>query len=90
VLKEADAGVLVPAEDPGALLDAIIGLRNDPSRRQNLGANGRAFAQRFWERQRTLSGLESSLLQIANMESGVGPKSIVNEPLIVKTEESAQ
>jgi colanic acid biosynthesis glycosyl transferase WcaI len=65
VLKEADAGILVAPEDPSALVDAIITLRDDPERRTTLGANARTFAQRSWERQHTLSVLESHLLEVA-------------------------
>lgn len=39
-----DAGILVPAEDPGALADAIGGLINDPQRRLGLGQRARARA----------------------------------------------
>ena len=52
VLKEADAGILTAPEDPGALLEAIVAVRDDPARRSNLGAKGRIFAERFWEKQR--------------------------------------
>ncbi len=92
VLKEADAGLLVAPEDPAALLNAIIALRDDPARRNKLGANGRAFAQRFWEEQRTLSVLERHLLQVAarvksspTMETGA-----IDKELVVNGEESRQ
>jgi colanic acid biosynthesis glycosyl transferase WcaI len=65
VLREADAGVLVAPEDPGALMNAVIALRDDPARRSSLGSKGRMFAERFWEKQRTLSVLEAHLLEIA-------------------------
>jgi len=65
VLKEADAGILVVPEDPAALLNAIVSLRDDPERRENLGAKGRSFAERFWEKRRTFSVLEAHLLAVA-------------------------
>ncbi|HEX5334204.1 MAG TPA: glycosyltransferase family 4 protein [Cellulomonas sp.] len=37
----ADAGVLVPVGDPGALADAVVGLLSDPERRAALAAAGR-------------------------------------------------
>ena len=43
MLKEADAGVLVAPEDPGALLDAIIALREDPERRSNNWSERQSF-----------------------------------------------
>ncbi len=65
VLKEAEAGVLIAPEDPSALLDAIVTLRDDPARRSSLGAKGRIFAECFWEKQRTLLVLETHLLAVA-------------------------
>ena len=92
VLKEAEAGVLVAPEDPTALLDAITALRDDPRQRNNLGANGRMFAERFWEKQRTLSVLESHLLRVAarGKLSPTIEASAMNKQLIVKGEESQQ
>jgi colanic acid biosynthesis glycosyl transferase WcaI len=92
VLKEADAGVLVDAEDPTALLDAIVALRDDPARRATLGANGRAFAQRFWEKQRTLSILEANLLAAASKGklSAMSGSTAPSPPLVANSEESRQ
>jgi glycosyltransferase involved in cell wall biosynthesis len=41
VMEEADSGVLVAPEDPGALADAIVGLLLDPSRRSAIEAAAR-------------------------------------------------
>jgi len=92
VLKEADAGVLVIPEDPTALLNAIIALRGDPRRRSSLGANARTFAQRFWEKQGTLSVLESHLLRVAarGKSSSTIQASAMDKQLIVNGEESPQ
>ncbi|HVN29048.1 MAG TPA: WcaI family glycosyltransferase [Candidatus Binataceae bacterium] len=90
VLHEADAGVLVGAEDLGALLDGIIGLRDDPARRLQLGSNGRAFARQFWEKQRTLSTLEAGLVEVVSggKSSGTMRDATPGGPLIVNREES--
>jgi colanic acid biosynthesis glycosyl transferase WcaI len=89
VLKEADAGVLVAPEDPGALLEAILALRDDAARRNNLGARGRMFAERFWEKRRTLSSLEAQLVAVAarakpSLTSEPAP---INKQLVADTEE---
>jgi len=89
VLKEADAGVLVAPEDPDALLEAILALRDDAARRNNLGARGRMFAERFWEKRRTLSSLEAQLLAVAarakpSLTSEPAP---INKQLVADTEE---
>jgi colanic acid biosynthesis glycosyl transferase WcaI len=92
VLREADGGILVAPEDPAALLEAITALRADPERRKCLGLNARAFAERSWEKQRTLSVLESQLLRVAAKEkSSAMPKTApLNEQLIANGEEGRQ
>jgi len=92
VLKEADAGLLVAPEDPAALLDAIAALRKDPARRAKIGANGRAFAQRYWEKQRTLAILESNLLRIAARDTSRATMvtSAIDKQLLVDGKESQQ
>jgi glycosyltransferase involved in cell wall biosynthesis len=41
-----ESGVVVPFEDPGAAVEAVLSLRRDPDRRQRLGNSGRAAAVR--------------------------------------------
>jgi putative colanic acid biosynthesis glycosyltransferase WcaI len=41
----AKCGVVVPAENPRALADAVLTLRRNPALREELGANGRAYAE---------------------------------------------
>jgi len=92
VLNEADGGVVVAPEDPDALLSAILALRDDPERRTRLGANARTFAQRFWEKQRTLSMLESHLLRVAagGKSSTMIKTAALSEALIANSEEGRQ
>ena len=89
VLKEADAGVLTAPEDPSALLDAIVKLRDDPARRSSLGAKGRMFAERFWEKQSTLSVLETHLLAVAarGNPSPALKAGAMNKRLVAESEE---
>jgi glycosyltransferase involved in cell wall biosynthesis len=42
-VRAAGAGVVVPAGDPGELLNAAVALGNDPARSGELGANGRRY-----------------------------------------------
>lgn len=42
-IRSADAGVVVPAGDPAALLGAAIALASDPDDARRLGANGRRY-----------------------------------------------
>lgn len=41
----AKCGVVVPAENPQALVDAVLSLRKNPALCKELGANGRAYAE---------------------------------------------
>ena len=49
LLKTANAGTVVPPEDPVLLAGAIRALLNDPVRAKQLGANGRAFVKATFE-----------------------------------------
>ncbi|MDL5352321.1 glycosyltransferase family 4 protein [Microbacterium sp. zg-YB36] len=42
-IRRSNAGVVVPAGDPQALLDGVLTLTADPARANTLGANGRRF-----------------------------------------------
>jgi colanic acid biosynthesis glycosyl transferase WcaI len=46
LIQRADAGLCVSPEDPTALVDAILTLKNDPALRERLGFNGRNYAER--------------------------------------------
>ena len=46
LIRDADAGVVVPAGDGKALAEAILGLRDDVELRRRLAGNGREYAQR--------------------------------------------
>src|SRR5262249_27523300 len=92
VLNEAAAGIVIAPEDPGLLHDAIVKLGADAARRRALGASGRAFAAKVWERKATLANLEAALLQVAQHrqsrpESGT---QAVEQQLVIKTGESGQ
>jgi colanic acid biosynthesis glycosyl transferase WcaI len=92
VLNQAQAGVTVAPEDPAALLGAISALREAPEKRQQLAKNARAFAESFWEKQRTLSTLESHLLRVCakGNPNSLYKKAALNEQLIADSEEGRQ
>jgi glycosyltransferase involved in cell wall biosynthesis len=50
VLERAGAGVSVPPGDAGALADAIVTMSRTPSSRASMGAAGRAFVEREFNR----------------------------------------
>jgi colanic acid biosynthesis glycosyl transferase WcaI len=45
LVAEARCGLCVPPEDPRALADAVLKLYRDPSLREELGRNGRVYAE---------------------------------------------
>ena len=50
LLERANAGLAVPPEDVSALVEAIVRLAGDPALRSALGASGRAFVEREFDR----------------------------------------
>ena len=61
VVVEARAGLVAPAEDAAALVDAVRALRDDPERRSQMAADGRAYARAHWDRAQTLADMEQTL-----------------------------
>ncbi len=57
-VRRADCGLLVPAENPEALLGGIESLRRAPDLRQRLGRNGRAYAEAHFTKERVLQSYE--------------------------------
>jgi colanic acid biosynthesis glycosyl transferase WcaI len=76
VLRDSDAGVRTEAEDPLALLEAILDLRDRPERRAAMGANGRAYARQHWEKGHALRIFESRVMEaVSNKFAGTQAKS---------------
>lgn len=50
LVRQANSGLIVSAKDPGELAMAVTRLLDDPHHREELGGNGRRFAQQMtWE-----------------------------------------
>ncbi len=45
LVGKAGAGVCIPPNDPEALAEAVMALKNDPERREKMGRDGRAWAE---------------------------------------------
>lgn len=63
-VRRADCGVLVPAENPDALLGGVNELRRAPALRQRLGGNGRAYAEAHSTKDRVLQSYERLLASL--------------------------
>ena len=73
VIAGAAAGMVVPPEDGDTLVTAIEALRRDTSLRAGMGAAGRAYASRHWERTATLRYLTDTVGRVAEASSTGAP-----------------
>ncbi len=64
VVENADGGVFVPPGQPAALADAIRAMAADPERARRMGAAGRAYVQKHFDRAALASQMESVLLDV--------------------------
>ncbi|MEW5946243.1 MAG: glycosyltransferase family 4 protein [bacterium] len=69
LLREADAGIVVPPEDPRQLAEAILALAADPAEAARLGANGRRFVSAHYTRDKIFAAMREVLLQTADPKS---------------------
>ncbi len=66
IVREAGAGVLVPPEDPRALARGALELqRAQPEERARMGARGRAYAERHFDRGTLVAQLEGWVQELA-------------------------
>ena len=66
VVREAGAGVAVPAGDARALADAVLMLARQPrAEREAMGASGRRYFERHFERTLLIARLESWMINLA-------------------------
>jgi colanic acid biosynthesis glycosyl transferase WcaI len=70
VLNEAKAGLVVPAEDPAALLAAVVALRDNYALREEIAQNARQFARNNWNGQVILSSMEAKLSLLMKGRAG--------------------
>jgi colanic acid biosynthesis glycosyl transferase WcaI len=62
VIHRANCGVTVPAENPAALIAAIVSLKGNPELRRVLGANARAYAERHFTKATVLRAYDEFFL----------------------------
>lgn len=67
IVRESDAGIVVPPGDPDSLIAALRRLAGDPGLRERLGTNGRAAALRRFDRDRIVEDFTALL------EAGLAP-----------------
>jgi len=62
-IRQAQCGLIVPAENPQALAHAVLELRRDPARCAEFGNHGRSYAERNFTRQRVLQQYDEFFAQ---------------------------
>jgi len=68
-IRDAEAGLVVPPENPQALAEAIVGLRGSAELREQFGANGRTFVNEHFEKSKVLKKFERLLQTIVKNEN---------------------
>jgi glycosyltransferase involved in cell wall biosynthesis len=69
VEREAGAALHIEPENSQALADATLRLKDDPELAAQLGARGRAFVQRRFDRDQLVVALEERILQLTTRRS---------------------
>jgi len=62
-----DSGLIIPADDSGALVAALLRLADDVALRDRFGQHGRIRAQNRWDIELILGRLEQDLLRLAQI-----------------------
>jgi len=70
VEREAGAALHIEPENPQALAEVTLRLKDDPELAQRLGARGRAFVQQRFDRDQLVVALEERILQLTTQRSG--------------------
>ncbi len=73
-IREACAGLVVAPEDPDALLEAVIKLRNDSARRLTMGRLGREYARAHWEQDRLFRLMDEKLCNLTGAALPAAPE----------------
>jgi len=74
ILTAGDCGVLVPAEDPDALANAMRDLMNNPARRLELGRQGREFVRQNCRAEDMANSYIDVFFDLANSSEAVQNK----------------
>lgn len=81
-IREANAGLVVAPEDPDALLEALINLRDDSAQRLTMGRAGREYARAHWEQDRLFRLMEDKLSDLMDVPRPLasGDRNAMAEP----------
>jgi glycosyltransferase involved in cell wall biosynthesis len=69
LVERARGGISVPPEDPRALVDAILFLRDSPDLCQRMGSSGKQFISAHYDRRAIAQNMELALAALASSDS---------------------
>jgi glycosyltransferase involved in cell wall biosynthesis/ubiquinone/menaquinone biosynthesis C-methylase UbiE len=69
IIERAGAGVVVPANSPVEMANAITALATQPALRQSMGRAGKAYVQANWARERFVRDFRDLLLKVTGSAS---------------------
>lgn len=72
LIKESNAGIVVPPENPGALADAVLRLVKNPELVEELGRNGRRLVESNFQWSQIIEKWLLSLKQVNSASSAAG------------------
>jgi putative colanic acid biosynthesis glycosyltransferase WcaI len=67
LVEKADAGLWVPPEDPGKIASAVLQLKQDETLREQLGRNGRSWAEQHHSPQHAAEQFEQLLFEAISL-----------------------
>jgi colanic acid biosynthesis glycosyl transferase WcaI len=68
-LAERSGGGVIADNSPDAIADAILNLLNNPEKMSEMGVNGRAFVEKFYDRQQITVNLKENIGSVINARS---------------------
>jgi glycosyltransferase involved in cell wall biosynthesis len=79
VVRQQDAGVVVPSESTGALVAAICDSANSPERVRRQGVNARRYAEAHCRREASVAQISTLLHELSGLAAGAASKSSIRE-----------
>jgi len=78
LVESAGCGVVVPFDDPHAVVNAILRLRDDPERRRRMGEAGRTVARRRYDWGVQANAFLAELLRLSGRSPDAAPVSVTS------------
>jgi glycosyltransferase involved in cell wall biosynthesis len=74
IVEQANCGIVVPPDDSDALAKAVLQLKNfSPFERKEMGRNGKAYAEQFFDREKQCLYISACLNEIVEAKIAINP-----------------